>query len=201
MFRPYSRFDMDIDFSASDLKHYPHFDRRLSVDEAKKIISDPSRVASNKFYPFFLYTQKWQPFRNPENKGQKPDPKTRPIRYSSRRDAYIFTHYRRLLAREYESKLLELGIENCPIAYRKIKKLGGSGKCNIDFAKDAFDEIEKQKDCVAVALDIKSYFESLNHEKIKQIWCQLLDVEKLPPTILRYSKISPNIMLLTKKRY
>lgn len=172
---------MDIDFSASDLKHYPHFDRRLSIDEAKKIISDPSRVASNKFYPFFLYTQKWQPFRNPEGTGQKPDPKKRPIRYSSRRDAYIFTYYRRLLAHKYEAKLLDFGIQNCPIAYRKIKKSGGGGKCNIDFAKDAFDQIERHNDCVAVALDIKSYFESLDHERIKKVWCQLLEVDRLPP--------------------
>ena len=181
MFRPYSRMDMDIDFSASDLKYYPHFDRRLSVEEAKKIICDPSRVASNKFYPFFLYTQKWQPFRTSKDRPEKPEPKTRPIRYSSRRDAYILTYYRRLLAQKYELKLQNMGIEDCPIAYRKIKKPTGGGKCNIDFAKDAFDEIEGQGNCVAVALDIKGYFESLDHKKIKRIWCELLGVERLPP--------------------
>lgn len=73
-----------------------------------------------------------------------------------------------------------MGIEDCPIAYRKIRKGHGGGKCNIDFAKDAFDEIERQGDCVAIALDIKGYFESLDHDHIKKIWCDLLGVERLP---------------------
>ena len=167
------------DFSAKDLKHYPHFDRRLSIEEAEEIVSDPDRVTSNKFYPFFLYHETWQPFRTSEE--GRPKPKSRPIRYAARRDAYILTHYRRILAEKYEKRLSKLGIEECPIAYRKIPKWRGGGKCNIDFAKDAFDEIEQQGDCVAIALDVKGYFENLDHALIKEIWCDLLGVERLPP--------------------
>jgi hypothetical protein len=163
---------MEPFFSSSDLKHYPHFDRRLSIEEAEEIVSDPARVASNKFYPFFLYCETWQPFRT-SDKG-RPALKSRPIRYAARRDAYIFTHYRRILAEKYEERLALLGIQDCPIAYRKIPKVHGGGKCNIDFAKDAFDEIEKQGDCVAIALDIKGYFENLDHARIKETWCDLL---------------------------
>ena len=62
--------------------------------------------------------------------------KSRPIRYSARRDAYIFMHYRQKLASLYEAKLLDMHISQCPIAYRKIPKANGvGGKCNIDFAK------------------------------------------------------------------
>ncbi|MGR3794331.1 reverse transcriptase domain-containing protein [Vannielia sp. SX4] len=85
------------------------------------------------------------------------------------------------MAEKYEERLASLGIGDCPIAYRKIPKSRGGGKCNIDFAKDAFDEIEKQGDCVAVALDVKGYFENLDHARIKEIWCDLLGVERLPP--------------------
>lgn len=170
---------MEPIFSSKDLKHYPHFDRFLSIEEAEEIVSDPSRVASNKFYPFFLYHETWQPFRTAD-KG-RPDQKTRPIRYAARRDAYILTHYRRILAAKYEQRLLSLGIEDCPIAYRKIPKGHGGGKCNIDFAKDAFDEIERQGDCVAIALDIKGYFENLDHARIKEVWSDLLGVSRLPP--------------------
>lgn len=108
-------------------------------------------------------------------------PKSRPIRYAARRDAYILTHYRRILAEKYEERLSELGIPDCPIAYRKIPKGNGGGKCNIDFAKDAFDEIQQQGNCVAIALDIKGYFENLDHDRIKQNWCDLLGVDRLPP--------------------
>jgi hypothetical protein len=34
---------------------------------------------------------------------------------------------------------------------------------------------------VAVALDIKGYFENLDHGRIKRIWCDLLGVDRLPP--------------------
>lgn len=179
MFRSLSRRIMEPNFSAKDLKHYPHFDRRLSIEEAEKIVSDPDRVSSNKFYPFFLFHETWQPFRTSD--GGRPKPKSRPIRYASRRDAYILTHYRRILAEKYEERLVALGIDECPIAYRKIPMRTGGGKCNIDFAKDAFDEIEKQGDCVAIALDIKGYFENLDHARIKKIWCELLGVKRLPP--------------------
>ncbi len=169
---------MEPDFSAKDLKHYPHFDRRLSLAEAEAIVSDPQRVASNKFYPFFLYHENWQPFR--ATVTGRPEPKSRPIRYAARRDAYILMHYRKIVSEKYEKRLSDLGISDCPIAYRRVLKPSGGGKCNIDFAKDAFDEIKVLGDCVAIALDIRGYFENLDHAKIKEIWCDLLGVERLP---------------------
>lgn len=170
----------EFDFTAKDLKHYPHFDAPITLREIRRLVTDPQRVAANSFYPFFLYEESWQPYRATD--AAKPNKKTRPIRYGARRDAYIFAFYRRKLSRLYEARLRDMGIEDCPIAYRQVLKSGrGRGKCNIDFAKDAFDEIDKLGDCVAVALDIKGYFENLDHRRIKHIWCDLLGVEKLPP--------------------
>lgn len=180
--RPLSRRPMDdeFDFTAKDLKHYPHFDAPITLKEIRQLVTVPQRVATNSFYPFFLYEESWQPYRSMD--AAKPDKKTRPIRYGARRDAYIFAFYRRKLSRLYEARLREMGIENCPIAYRQVLKPGrGGGKCNIDFAKDAFDEIDRLGDCVAVALDIKGYFENLDHKRIKNIWCDLLGVDELPP--------------------
>ena len=142
-------------------------------------MTDEQRVASNKFYPFFLYHEEWQPYRSAN--AAKPEKKSRPIRYGARRDAYIFAHYRRKLSVPYEQRLADMGISGCPIAYRQIPKPGtNGGKCNIDFAKDAFDEVDRLGDCVAVALDIKGYFENLSHSRIKAIWCDLLGVDELP---------------------
>ena len=171
----------DFDFTAKDLKHYPHFDAPISLREIRRLVTDPERVAKNSFYPFFLYEESWQPYRSAVDTA-RPERKTRPIRYGARRDAYIFAFYRRKLSRLYEARLRELGIEDCPIAYRQVVKPGrAGGKCNIDFAKDAFDEIDRLGDCVAVALDIKGYFENLDHGVVKRIWCDLLGVERLPP--------------------
>jgi Reverse transcriptase (RNA-dependent DNA polymerase) len=169
----------EFDFTAKDLKHYPHFDAPLTLRDIRHLVTCPDRVAANSFYPFFLYEESWQPFRSAD--AAKPEKKTRPIRYGARRDAYIFAFYRRKMSRLYEKRLRALGIQDCPIAYRQVSKpRRGGGKCNIDFAKDAFDEIDRLGDCVAVALDIKGYFENLDHRRIKQIWCDLLGVAELP---------------------
>lgn len=181
MLRPHSRRNMEeeFDFTAKDLKHYPHFDAPLTLRDIRHLVTSPDRVAANSFYPFFLYEESWQPFRSAD--AAKPEKKTRPIRYGARRDAYIFAFYRRKLSRLYEARLRTLGIQDCPIAYRQVTKPErGGGKCNIDFAKDAFDEIDRLGDCVAVALDIKGYFENLDHRRIKQIWCDLLGAADLP---------------------
>ncbi len=170
----------EFDFTDKDLKHYPHFDAPMTLKEIRRLVTNPELVAANSFYPFFLYEESWQPYRPID--AAKPEKKPRPIRYGARRDAYIFAFYRRKLSRLYEARLQEMGIADCPIAYRQLLKAGrGGGKCNIDFAKDAFDEIDRIGDCVAVALDIKRYFENLDHGRIKRIWCDLLGVEKLPP--------------------
>ena len=166
------------EFTTKDLKHYPHFDAPLSLREVKSILSDPDRIAKNKFFPFIKYNERWQPYRIDPI---KPEKKTRPIRYASRRDAYIFQHYRRILSAEYEKKLQTLGITECPIAYRRIPKPDSNGgKCNIDFANDAFEVVIKLRSCIAIALDIKGYFESLDHDRIKSHWKSLLNTKSLP---------------------
>jgi len=185
---------------ADDLKHYPHFDKELSIKKIKALVNNPKRVQENTFYPFMLYEHSWQPFRK-KDEG-KPDRKERPIRYASRRDAYIFAKYRYDLALLYEQKLEELGISACPIAYRKISKSGSSGKCNIDFAKDAFDYIDNYGNCIAIALDISKFFESLDHKLIYKKWCELLDCEKLPADHLAvYKNITRYAFVLQREVY
>lgn len=163
-----------------DMKHYPHFDAPLKLSEIRKIVNDPARVARNAFFPLIQYEKSWQPFRVPKSK-QKPDPKTRKIRYAARRDSYIYARYRRILSPLYEAKLEQLGITGIPIAYRKIAGKNSKGKCNIDFAKDAFDFVSSLSHCFVVTLDISKFFESLDHTRINDIWTDLLGVEVLPP--------------------
>jgi len=180
-----------------DLKRYPHFDRHLPASEIEKIVTDPDLVAQNPFYPFLCYEQTWQPFRKLE---ARPGKKSRLIRYASRRDAQVYSYYRHLLSGPYEAALTELGIESCPTAYRKIPlDDSGRGKCNIDFAHDAFRQIEGIDSCSAVTLDISSYFECIDHKRLKTLWCKMLGVGKLPPdhfkvykAITHYSVVDRN---------
>jgi hypothetical protein len=169
----------------SDLKWYPHFDQVLNLAEANALVKDEKRVEENRFFPLLQYDKTWQPFRHkPEVTGKaRPKPKKRPIRYAARRDAYIFKHYRDLLSALYEAELVRLGISHCPIAYRRITKVTDArrGKCNIQFAHEAFKRIRELGNCCAVAVDISSYFETIDHTRLKSIWCRLLGKERLPP--------------------
>ncbi len=169
----------DMGITYHDLKQYPHFDAPISVSEIRALVCNPQRVAKHKFFPLLRYDDEWMPYQS--NHHAEGKNKSRPIRYGARGDTYIFKHYRGVLSELYEDRLIELGISQCPIAYRKIQRDAGTGgKCNIDFAKDAFDQIDSLGDCVAIALDIKSYFENLDHSHIKRVWCDLLGEERLP---------------------
>lgn len=162
--------------SERDVKRYPHFDKFLAPKEIEAIVRDPDRVRTNKFYPLLRYPKEFRPFRLTD----KPK-KTRLIRYASRRDSAIFSYYRHILSERYELELIRLGLSDTVLAYRKILGRDNRGKCNIHFARDAFDFIVTTGDCCAVALDISSYFESIDHARLKALWCRMLGVTRLPP--------------------
>lgn len=67
--------------------------------------------------------------------------------------------------------------------YRRIPTEADArrGKCNIQFAREAVGRISDAGDCYAIAVDISSYFESIDHERLKELWCRLLGCERLPP--------------------
>ncbi len=82
----------------------------------------------------------------------------------------------------YEAELVRLGIQENVIAYRRIAIGHRKGnKCNIHFANDAFRRIQTLGNCLVYALDIKSFFDSIDHAKLKTVWEHVLSVDKLPP--------------------
>jgi hypothetical protein len=166
-------------FTSADLKNYPHFDRPLRIEEVEGLVKNPERVRTHPFFPFIRFKQEWQPFRRAGAARRK---KVRYIRYAARGDAYIFSYYRHLLSERYEALLQELELSDCVIAYRKIPAGGGerAGKCNIHFAAEAFTAVAEMGNCCVVALDISSYFESIDHGQLREVWCRLLEVDELP---------------------
>jgi hypothetical protein len=164
--------------SKRDLKNYPHFDSVISAQEAEALATDPKRVATHAFYPFLLYTKHWTRYADRGQAGKKKD---RPIRYAARRDAYIFSRYRHLLSEAYETALASAGLHLSILAYRRIPAgPGQGGKCNIHFARDAILKVREVGNCAVLALDVSSYFESLDHAKLKAIWCRMLGANSLP---------------------
>lgn len=163
-----------------DLKRYPHFDRSLPLNELVRIASSPDEVARNSFWPFLHYEKSWIRFRKPE-KNRMDLRKSRPIRYAARKDSAIYSRYRALLSDQYEVLLAAKGLSDCVLAYRRLRKEGQSGgKTNVDFAFDAFQRIQAIGTCCAVALDIKGYFDNMDHNLLKAQWSRVMGVSRLP---------------------
>lgn len=191
-----------VELEPRHLKRYPHFDSPLEMSEALELVNDPKAVEQHAFYPFIVVRKGYQPFRNPRSgKGRsKPRPKLkeRLLRSAARRDAAIYAAYRALLAPLYDQHLEEAGIGDSVIAYRSIRRSDDDrrGKSNIHHANEVFRDVASRGNCVAVALDITSFFESIDHSKLKRLWSQVLGTDSLPgdhykvfKNITRYSQV------------
>jgi len=160
------------------LKLYPHFDKQLSKEQALALVTNPAAVATHKFYPFIRFEEGWTKFAEKGGKGERKD---RELRYAARADSYIYSYYRNLLSQKYEERLAAAGIGECVTAYRRIvDNSTGRGKSNIEHARDVFFEIKKLEECYVIALDITKFFESLDHEKLKTYWSEVIGLGKLP---------------------
>ncbi|MCX7062626.1 MAG: reverse transcriptase/maturase family protein [Gammaproteobacteria bacterium] len=122
---------------------------------------------------------------------QKAPKKKRQICYAAHRDAALYEHYAHLLSAQYEELLKKSDIAGSILAFRP-----GLGKCNIHFASEAFTEISKRQACVALAFDIKGFFDSLDHRLLKEMWAKVLGVTELPAdhyqvykSVTRYSSV------------
>ena len=161
---------------------YPHVDRLVSKKKRKVegFVTNPEKVSKHSFLPFIEDSQSFRRF--PKDQMEQ-DPKERPIKYASHKDAQVFSYYRTILNRKYEEKLQELGLSENVIAYRKIPvdKDANRGKCNIHFAKEAFDEVSKRESSVALTFDISNFFESLDHSILEECWREIMDFKEMPP--------------------
>jgi len=170
---------------------YPHLDNKLFFP---RIGNDPTRsvqlgdiVTSSEnlkkygFLPFIKKNTRQRRYREPPHdykysslrggRDQKlfPHIKYRPIMYAGHEDACIFSFYSFCLEQLYEAELINRQLQNNVIAYRSI-----DGKSNIDFAKEAFLELINRTEYDCIMIDVKSFFDTINHELLFKQWDTLL---------------------------
>lgn len=187
------------------LKKYSHIGLPIKPVERSKwietYVTNPSRVAHHSFLPFIHRSSKVRRFRKKycSNTGRpstlsvsgKPlremAVKTRELYYASHVDSLIYSYYTSILSSRYEAKLTAYNLAEVVCAYRSIPvnplDPNSSNKCNIDFANDVFKFIKSYDsgDFVAITFDIKSFFDNLNHQILRNAWMNVLDVDILPP--------------------
>jgi RNA-directed DNA polymerase len=191
-------------------KGYTHFDLRFwfpeRKDQLKLILKSGLRFYNKKhkreewwpFSPFLKVLVKTPRYKYQQAEGHYDlETKIRPICFASHIDGLIFSFYSYALTRKYEAYIEKECFSECPLAYRSNL----DGKCNIQFSKEVFDEIKKRGNCSAIALDIKGYFDHIDHEKLKEKWIKVIG-GKLPPdqfklykALTEYSYVSKNSIL------
>lgn len=126
--------------------------------------------------------------------------KERPLHYASHMDALVYGYYANILRDKYENLLKEEPLQDeAVIAYRKIETFEGSGigKSNIHFAKECFDEIKSRAqdntEVGVLAIDLKSFFSTLDHKILKKQWGKVLnEPDNLPKDHYKVFKACTN---------
>ena len=179
------------------LKKYPHIGLPITIkdrDWVVRYVKNQNRVATHSFLPLLHKTiikrkfraDEVNPHKNPSGKRKRiqGNPKVRDIYYAAHLDGLIFSYYSYLLQQQYETIVTNSNFNKSIVAYRKIPVVEGStkNKCNIEFAKEAFEFILKNQDkklSVMVA-DVTKFFDTLNHKILKRQWSTVLGLNTLP---------------------
>jgi len=167
-------------------KKYPHIGLPITVKDRHKVesyVRNTKKIAHHAFLPLIKRVQRSYRYKHDNGKYNRRS-KERDICYASHFDAQIYSYYAKVLERRYEKYIQEHDYSDCVIAYRSIPRENRKGsKCNIDFAKDAFDAIRNlvaKGPQTVVVTDIASFFDSLNHSYLKGAWKEVSGYGSLP---------------------
>lgn len=155
---------------------YLHFDLPVSQESAMRLACDPAKVARHSFYPFLGYTNLIKRIAKDENGKVVKKEKAREIKIAAHRDSAIYARYADLLSPAYEAELDRRGLTKVVTAFRQHP----TGGTNIDFAGEVFHYIDRHRPCIALAFDLEKFFDTLDHELLKQQWTALLGATRLP---------------------
>jgi hypothetical protein len=150
-------------------RKYLHFDNRISLisPEIQTYIFNKSDIKKHSFFPFIRYVKKTRKLKKSGGIKVKP----RPISYASHLDSLIYSWYASQLNVLYEKMLVRTKLGNSVLAYRS-----GNGS-NIDHACKAFRGVQDLNGSHVVCIDIKSFFNNLDHQLLKEKWLRLLQLE------------------------
>ena len=176
---------IDHSFFKERQKCYLHFDYPLPSESIFTYVTNPQNIEKHSFYPFIhfelsSYKIKKKGYKWVAGKKkviiEKQAPKIRPIKYSAHIDGHIYAYYAFLMSENYEKLLFEKNINDSVLAFRKLPESPN----NINFAKNVFDEIKSRQNCSILCIDIKSFFDELDHQLLKKAWKYILGVKTLP---------------------
>ena len=158
-----------------ELKSYVHFDHPFDFHKKKRelqtLFANAGAISRHSFLPLIKIITKTPRFKYQEDlKKYDLETKKRPISFASHLDTFIYGFYSFALNKKYQAFIKEKGFSDCVVAYRTDQ----DGKCNIQFSKETFDLIKERGSCTVLALDIKGYFDNIDHKTLKDKWSLVL---------------------------
>lgn len=187
----------------------PKFDNSQKAYVENYILND---LETHNFFPLIhetLSARRYKAYLNENDETyrshfdeikKKSSKKPREIFYANHLDAQIYSYFsNEILGKEYERLLKnDSSLSDVIIAYRKIpidkSDFKSKSKCNIHFAHELFQEIDKRKNCVVACYDIENFFPSLSHKYLKECWVNLIGTEnftkaheKVLNSLIKYS--------------
>lgn len=178
-------------------KKYPHIGKPLKKKKdltwILEYVQDKNKISAHKFTPLLhkqMHQRKFRPDKD-ALKGKKgkrirtvQKKKIRPIFYASHLDSIVYSYYSHIVTNAYEAYLKDKSFGNTAVAYRKIPITPGKkgNKCNIEFAYETFQFIEKNKGekLSMLVADISSFFDNLDHRILHTQWKRVLGTKSLP---------------------
>lgn len=176
---------------------YSHFDAPISLKDnpatIKKLehrLSHVEYLRTWPFFPFILHHQRIRRYRHKEkvdpeksaiaHRDQKKSThlKSRPIMVAAHQDACLLAFQSFAISPYYEKLLAKEGLQDNVVAYRSIE-----GKNNVDFAKKAFEYMQSHDEMACILVDIKGFFDNIDHSRLRAALCSVLKVKALPDEI------------------
>lgn len=178
------------------LKKYPHIGLPITIKDynwAKEYVMDKEKIKKHSFLPLIHKCISQRKFRadktrtditKTKKRFRIKDKKDRNIFFASHIDSLIFSYYNSLLVDAYEEYIKDKNFNNSVVAYRKIPlfKDSENNKCNIEFAKESFEFINKNSDkkLSVIVADVTAFFDNLDHKILKKQWAKILKKSTLP---------------------
>ena len=142
---------------------YTHFDKKKNSYAYARLVKNPLWVKSHGFFPFIHFQETLNKYVLGDDNKRHVKTKIRELYCSAHVDRFIYQYYSDLLNDRYNAAAVKLGINEVASAYRNCFK----GKCNIHFAKDAFEFIVKCDSAFIYAGDFSKFFDNLDHKYLK----------------------------------
>lgn len=180
------QFDPLFDDFVSKERNYIHFDLPLSESRRTGISFSDEQILRHAFWPLLGFSSIERRAKKNKQGNLVFEDKERPIKFGSHYDAALLEWYTRKLSTQYEIFLSDKKFATAILAYRS-----GCGD-NIDHAKSIFDEIRSRKNCIAIAVDIKGFFDHISHHDLKMCLIDITGQDSLDAPSFRIFKRMTN---------